>query len=565
MSLILKYDFGNPHRLPVGYTPLAYIESTGIQYIDTNVVMNNTVKVYCKMQAITKGGYFYNAGSGSSSPLTAWAVDSGYNWRYGGLAATPTPTLKSTEVCEIFHQNSGVSINGANFTYSGTPSFNSHNIYIFDSTNNSNIRCYFFKIWKNNVLIIDFIPAKRNSDGVIGMFDIVSQTFKTNAGTGEFIAGPEVVVLPYEYQQVEYLESNGGQYINTGLVVTSDNGNSYDFEAQVVPLSFTNYQVVAGVNSNTQFAWSTGGVACIGNAYSSSAFFTLNTMAKITGKFAASAQTYYVNGTSTGLSRAINTTTNIYLFGIHASGYNMVGRLQYAKFGVARNFIPCYRRSDLKPGMYDTVHNVFYTNAGSGEFILGPVVEESSRQLEYNNAGSNYIGVSKNVHHSIDNPSTTQINFGSGDFAGGAKITATIPDFGNSFSISWWGKGTYGGNMMWSIYPFNPLYQRCLNFSDGQSNPWYIPGTTTRITTPTNNVWHHFVVTGDGTTNKLYVDGVHYGTSKTYKGLTGRTSLIFNGWDLTTSYNFNGKLYDFRIYDNVLTDDEVLQIYKLGL
>jgi len=46
---------------------------------------------------------------------------------------------------------------------------------------------------------------------------------------------------------------------------------------------------------------------------------------------------------------------------------------------LVRNMIPCYRRSDLKPGMYDTVNNVFYTNSGSGEFILGPVVEESSR------------------------------------------------------------------------------------------------------------------------------------------------------------------------------------------
>lgn len=32
--------------------------------------------------------------------------------------------------------------------------------------------------------------------------------------------------------------------------------------------------------------------------------------------------------------------------------------------------IPCVRKSDNKPGMYDTVSKTFYTNAGTGEFIV---------------------------------------------------------------------------------------------------------------------------------------------------------------------------------------------------
>lgn len=41
---------------------------------------------------------------------------------------------------------------------------------------------------------------------------------------------------------------------------------------------------------------------------------------------------------------------------------------------LVRNFIPCYRRADKLAGMYDIVGNVFYTNAGSGSFIVGPDV-----------------------------------------------------------------------------------------------------------------------------------------------------------------------------------------------
>ena len=37
---------------------------------------------------------------------------------------------------------------------------------------------------------------------------------------------------------------------------------------------------------------------------------------------------------------------------------------------VAANFVPCVRISDSKPGMYDTVAGTFYTNNGTGEFII---------------------------------------------------------------------------------------------------------------------------------------------------------------------------------------------------
>jgi len=56
----------------------------------------------------------------------------------------------------------------------------------------------------------------------------------------------------------------------------------------------------------------------------------------------------------------------------------MIGSIHYMKITengtVVRHFFPCYRKSDMKPGMYDTVNGVFYTNAGSGEFILGPSI-----------------------------------------------------------------------------------------------------------------------------------------------------------------------------------------------
>lgn len=36
--------------------------------------------------------------------------------------------------------------------------------------------------------------------------------------------------------------------------------------------------------------------------------------------------------------------------------------------------IPCFRKSDNVAGMYDLANNVFYTNVGTGSFIVGPNV-----------------------------------------------------------------------------------------------------------------------------------------------------------------------------------------------
>ena len=58
--------------------------------------------------------------------------------------------------------------------------------------NPSNLKVYTCKIWDNDVLVRDFIPVKRIGDGEVGMFDAVNRVFYANAGTGEFVAGPNV-------------------------------------------------------------------------------------------------------------------------------------------------------------------------------------------------------------------------------------------------------------------------------------------------------------------------------------------------------------------------------------
>ena len=54
-------------------------------------------------------------------------------------------------------------------------------------------RIYSCKIYSNSALIRQFVPCK-NSSGEVGLYDEVNNVFYGNAGTGVFIAGPEVPI-----------------------------------------------------------------------------------------------------------------------------------------------------------------------------------------------------------------------------------------------------------------------------------------------------------------------------------------------------------------------------------
>lgn len=52
--------------------------------------------------------------------------------------------------------------------------------------NNAKMTLHNCKIHSGDVLIRDFIPAERDSDGEVGLYDMVNKKFYTNAGTGIF-------------------------------------------------------------------------------------------------------------------------------------------------------------------------------------------------------------------------------------------------------------------------------------------------------------------------------------------------------------------------------------------
>ena len=51
------------------------------------------------------------------------------------------------------------------------------------------MRIYYFRVEGK----MNLIPAQRDSDGVLGMYDTVNNVFYTNDGNGSFVAGPDVI------------------------------------------------------------------------------------------------------------------------------------------------------------------------------------------------------------------------------------------------------------------------------------------------------------------------------------------------------------------------------------
>ncbi len=144
-------------------------------------------------------------------------------------------------------------------------------------------------------------------------------------------------------------------------------------------------------------------------------------------------------------------------------------------------------------------------------------------------------------------------------------ITTSIDPTGykDTYSIAWWGNiPSFGGAMFWGFNNMMNWYDgKYWNQGDGGNNPFYSSGTTT-ITPPSINTWHHYVITGDGSVTKLYVDGVLYGTAKTYRAIGG-TSLQINGWPNDANYRIPGmKMSDFRIYATPLSAEDVKELYN---
>ena len=195
------FQFVSGPKLPNGYTELEYIQSSGTQYIDTGFKPNQDTRVVTKFDMIqTDTAWRKLWGSGSGSYNLDFAL-----WNSGTTKLQSYYGTKTNNAVPITSMSLNVDANKNIWKYSGeTITFDKNNftcaysMYIFNVNKDDNsqyfpgmMKLYLFKIYDNDVLVRDFIPCK-NPSGVIGLYDTVNNQFYQNAGTGTFIAGPEI-------------------------------------------------------------------------------------------------------------------------------------------------------------------------------------------------------------------------------------------------------------------------------------------------------------------------------------------------------------------------------------
>lgn len=215
----------------------------------------------------------------------------------------------------------------------------------------------------------------------------------------------EGALIPDEFQQVEYIESSGTQWIDTGFkptintkirsILSSKNmGKAINiayYGARTSPEDSTSFSLINyKVTSKLRFDRGTFHSSGNSNAVYQNTFYEI-----IQDK-----NENYINGIKISESNGTfnNVNYNLFIFGINECGSYLSNNVWsqdmislklfqiYDNAEIIRDYIPCHSTTTVTnvdgvqvpantKGLYDLIEGKFYTNQGSGDdFIAGPDV-----------------------------------------------------------------------------------------------------------------------------------------------------------------------------------------------
>lgn len=404
MGIADKFKAGNEYEfmltypttkkvLPAGYIRLEYIQATGTQYINTGVTGHARWEFDIQFTNTTKRQLMGYYGNGDEY----WGVQT--NGRYGVTSGNVGYAGKRHTIVHNYMSGAAtLQVQNDTIGVGGNTSLGSNQYQLFSIMGASGYQCH-AKLWRcrcvqSGSLIRDFIPAMRNSDGAIGLFDIVNNVFYGNAGSGTFLNN---------YSWLDYIQSNGGQYIDTGVAPTT---------TMEVEISFT---PMGGLTENSIF----------GSTWSASGYFLMFYQNRIrwhSGGVSVDIGSYkvgdkvvchctnthiIVNGETYSISGGANSSNPILILGdmnANNAALRGIGRIDYVRITdkgtLIRDFVPC--KSGSSVGLYDKVTGGFYGNSGSGSFIGGYKAERGYQWLDYiESTGTQWIDTKVNVKSSL--------------------------------------------------------------------------------------------------------------------------------------------------------------------
>lgn len=416
---LTKYRAPKTANLPSGYTQLEYIEGTGTQYINLGFKPNNNTRLILDIDIASQASYptaLLGARDADTSTSKSFImfIMTATGFRTDFNSSTVNADMSTLGRFVIDKNKNITTINGKAFTNTAGTFQSAYDLCLLTEndaggadTRITKGKIYESVLYDNGSLIRDCIPCS-NDAGIAGLWDIKNQVFYRSAGTEDFIAGPAITYvarpvikayqkvngeiktitkaykgvknfipreLPEGYTQIEYIESGGTQYVDTGF---KPNNNT-----RVV----MDYNLISGkppVMFGAMDSWVSKGFAYISNeamdtltiCYGAN-FYTPTANAAGRHIIDANKNVFSLDGmvVQTCTEVTFQSNYNLILFGYNNGGTvttkNTIVYIHscqiYDNGTLIRDYVPCTNQTGVG-GLYDLVENKFYTNAGTGVF-----------------------------------------------------------------------------------------------------------------------------------------------------------------------------------------------------
>ena len=180
------------HGLPSNYERLEYIENISKSYIDCGLPPKYTfdyeIKALVPTGDVVLGYKSYN----DNSDYRFFYVNNNYYFDVGGsrlimkIGMIPSSLYYHVKfgnyyINSIYPSKDPPKVTGNTFNETMNGTYKNH-LFLFGENTNMSAKgkVYFLKIKDNGKFIRYFIPVRRKSDGVIGMYDLVGRKFYTS-------------------------------------------------------------------------------------------------------------------------------------------------------------------------------------------------------------------------------------------------------------------------------------------------------------------------------------------------------------------------------------------------
>lgn len=474
-------------ELPGGYTRLEYIQSTGAEVINTGVIPDQNTSIEVDFEFLGSNAepnvvcLFGARTSTTNNVFAMWLNTTNIYPHYGNVDYQANSVFSINTKQRMVYKynkniakvgNTSISCTQANFTNTSIP------ICLFAMNTNSTIdnrkaigRLYGCKIFNENTLVRHFIPCK-DSNNNYGLYDLIDKVFYQNSGTGQFQPGKEKeklceyelmltypslkTQLPIGYTQLEYIEANGRQWINTGVSSMA----RWEFTIQFTPIQ--GRRQLMGYHGNHQEYWGING-----NNYEAGGQILSSTAGNVETIIHNFGEDGYYNLQIKDEKKKVNNATGpnpaYQLFSILSlEDYACYARLYSCNCvqnnKLIRQFIPARENSTNKVGLYDLANNTFYSSASGYNFIAGPVIE-NYQLLEYiQSNGTQYIDTG--VGYNLNSKQELNIKYSFNDVGEYDQIMGYTGNRGMGIGIDpskvWWETNT--NTHLASVQP-NVIYQ----------------------------------------------------------------------------------------------------------